>query len=283
MTSGTSIKERCRLCYTRLKDSSSLSSSHHKFWCSQQHQHRIVNIYKHRPYSYHDFIVRYLCINLPNKTLLDPYSQVICGSCADALEKLHSTFRAFEQTQKSLRSKYRKTSQIIRYQINRPIKTTKPSNVLPKRQSKRKGAPKHIDQSINHMKKATNALQLLVRLRSPHRDENEIMETTNISPNKRKDDILTESTNHKKRLKRLTKDSESSETSSNNESTVNLFKPSTSIETSGTTSNRSINSVKGNHIERIAVSLLSESINGNSEHSMETRECHSLVNSLTNL
>ncbi|CAF4555613.1 unnamed protein product, partial [Rotaria magnacalcarata] len=36
MATGTGIKDRCRLCYTRLKD---ISSSHRKLWCSQ-HNHR---------------------------------------------------------------------------------------------------------------------------------------------------------------------------------------------------------------------------------------------------
>ncbi|CAF4871931.1 unnamed protein product, partial [Rotaria sp. Silwood2] len=42
------------LCYTRLKDT---STSHHKLWCSQ-HNQRIYNIYKRRPYRYRDLIVR---------------------------------------------------------------------------------------------------------------------------------------------------------------------------------------------------------------------------------
>ncbi|CAF1567305.1 unnamed protein product, partial [Adineta steineri] len=55
MATGTGIKDRCRLCYTRLKD---ISSSHRKLWCSQ-HNHRLYNIYKRRPYRYRDLIVRY--------------------------------------------------------------------------------------------------------------------------------------------------------------------------------------------------------------------------------
>jgi hypothetical protein len=225
MATGTSIKNRCRLCYTRLKDTSSLS--HHKFCCTQ-YNNRIYNIYKYRPYRYRDLIVRYLCINLPENHTTDPYSNVICGTCATSLTKLDTAFRTFEQTQKLLRSKFRKTSQIIHYQLGKQLKSItqqekssiEEKTSIPKRQSKRKGEPKHIDQTSNHAKKLTSGgTQLIVKIHSPNHDDEESIETQNLfsSPTKRisprrkqNDDILTETTNQKKRFKRLTKDSESS-------------------------------------------------------------------------
>ncbi|CAF5094522.1 unnamed protein product, partial [Rotaria magnacalcarata] len=113
MATGTGIKDRCRLCYTRLKD---ISSSHRKLWCSQ-HNHRLYNIYKRRPYRYRDLIVRYLSIRLPENEnsinendSIDHYSHVVCGTCAASLNKLDAAFRTFQQTQKNLRLKFRKTS-----------------------------------------------------------------------------------------------------------------------------------------------------------------------------
>ena len=288
-TSGTGIKGRCRLCYTRLKDSSSSSSptttasSHQKFCCTQ-HNHRIYNIYKRRPFAYRDLIVRYLFINLPESSSVDQYSTVICGSCASSLDELDAAFRTFDETQKSLRLKFRKTSHIIRCQVNQRTAVTAPAKseqqqapsstvVPPKRQSKRKGAPKHIDQTV---KKVASAVQMIVRIRSPSRDDDDDDASIEPPPSKRpnhrrkpspaNDEILTESTNHKKRFKRGPKDSEASY------NCVNLLKPSSltdismnhraplNLSTPGSTSamnSRSANSVKGNHIERIAVSLLS--------------------------
>lgn len=218
MTTGTNIKDRCRLCYTRLKDS---TSSHQKFWSSHHHQ-PIVNIYKRRPHAYRDFIFRYLSIDLPDKAGTgDPYSPLICSTCAESLDQLHSAFRTFEQTQKALQFKYHKASKIIQYQLKRHRKTstgqrrtTSPSKdrvedktVVPKRQSKRKGAPKHIDQA----KRVNSATQLLVRVSSPADVEEE---PSSISNKRVNGDILTETTNHKKRFKRGNKVSESSVSSS---------------------------------------------------------------------
>ncbi|CAF0988616.1 unnamed protein product [Adineta steineri] len=308
MTTGTNIKDRCRLCYTRIKDTSSL---HHKIWCSQ-HNNRIYNIYKRRPFRYRDLIVRYLCINLPETNLNDHYSNVICGTCATSLTKLETAYRTFDQTQKTLQSKFRKTSQIIQYQLDKKIKISsqpklsiEQKTIEPKRLSKRKGAPKHIDQTLNNNnnKKPISSVQLIVKIQSPNHDNNnddddderedESVETTQnlfssssslprkrTSP-RRKHDILTETTNQKKKFKRSTKDSELTSITSdtlNYESynCINLLKPSTSTDTSihtlpslnlttpGSSSSsssiinsRPFNSVKGNHIERIAVSLLS--------------------------
>ena len=231
MTTGTNIKDRCRLCYTRLKD---ISSLHHKIWCSQHHN-RIYNIYKCRPFRYRDLIVRYLCINLPEDNLNDQYSNVICGGCASSLIKLDTAYQTFERTQKILQTKFRKTSQIIRYQIDKQIKQSSSSSssskltieqktIEPKRLSKRKGAPKHINQTINHHKKPTSNVQLIFKIQSPNHNEdnnnnnnNELNESQNqlstlpkrTSP-RRKHDILTETTNQKKKFKCSTKDSKSS-------------------------------------------------------------------------
>ncbi|CAF1354170.1 unnamed protein product [Rotaria sordida] len=294
MTTGTSIKDRCRLCYTRLKDISSSSPSsslHHKIWCSHYHN-RIYNIYKRRPFRYRDLIVRYLSINLPENNFNDHYSNIICGTCATSLTKLETLYRTFEQTQKILRSKFHKTSQITRYQLDKQIKNVTQQKISmeqkihePKRLSKRKGAPKHIDQTLNHNKKpTTSGVQLIVKIPSSNHD-NESIETQNLflsssssSLNKRtsprrKHDILNETTNQKKKFKSSTKDHELSNITSNNESynCINLLKSSILTDTSInnlsslnlttpgsiSSSSRSFNSVKGNHIERIAVSLLS--------------------------
>ncbi|CAF2553008.1 unnamed protein product [Rotaria sp. Silwood2] len=307
MTTGTSIKDRCRLCYTRLKDTSSL---HHKTWCSHHHN-RIYNIYKRRPFRYRDLIVRYLCINLPENNSNDHYSNVICGTCATSLTKLETSYRTFEQTQKSLRSKFRKTSQITHYQLDKQIKnitqqkiSMEQKTIEPKRLSKRKGAPKHIDQASNHNKKSSSGVQLFFKIQSPNHDDddhdnddnnnnnNESIETHNAfssssssistkrTSSRRKHDILNETTNQKKKFKRSTKDHESSnmtldtsnyesyncinllkpniatDTSMNNLCSLNLTTPG-SISSSSLTNSRPFNSVKGNHIERIAVSLLS--------------------------
>jgi hypothetical protein len=216
MTTGTSIKDRCRLCYTRLKDP---TSSNHKIWCSQ-HNNRIYNIYKRRPFRYRDLIVRYLSINLPENNPNDQYSNVICGTCATSLTKLEATYRTFDQTQKVLRSKFRKTSQIIRYQLDKQIQqklSIEQKTIEPKRLSKRKGAPKHIDQTFNYNKQATSNVQLFVRMQSPNAnddDDDESIETQNLFPptkrtsSRRKHDILTETTNQKKKFKPSTKDLE---------------------------------------------------------------------------
>ena len=129
MATGTNIKDRCRLCYTRLKDT---AYSHHKLWCSQNN-HRLYNIYKRRPYRYRDLIYRYLCIRLPENeddinenNSVDQYSHVVCGTCAASLNKLDTAYRTFQQTQKILRSKFRKTSQIVHYQIDKQTKISSP-------------------------------------------------------------------------------------------------------------------------------------------------------------
>jgi hypothetical protein len=216
MTTGTSIKDRCRLCYTRLKDTSSL---HHKIWCSQNNN-RIYSIYKRRPFRYRDLIVRYLCINLPENNPYDHYSNVICGTCATSLLKLETAYRTVEQTQKVLRSKFRKTSQITRYQLDQQIKNSSQQKISiePKRLSKRKGAPKHINQTLNYNKNPTSSVQYIVKIQSPNHDDdndesNQIQNLSSISTKRtsprRKHDILMETTNQKKRFKRSTKDSES--------------------------------------------------------------------------
>jgi hypothetical protein len=317
MATGTSIKDRCRLCYTRLKDT---SSSHHKLWCSQ-HNQRLYNIYKRRPYRYRDLIVRYLCIRLPenekninDNNSLDHYSHVVCGTCAASLNKLDSTFRTFQQTQKNLRAKFRKTSQIVHYQIknssqkllneNQSEKFKEQQVIVPKRQSKRKGAPKHIDQTTNNNpKKPTSGVQLIVKIHSPDRnddDEEEEIDTTSTSlPTKRTSPRRkpyhineVEKNNPKKKFKRLTKDDDTY-------NCINLLKPSiltdisinkkptplklTALSGSLSSNSRPFNSVKGNHIERIAVSLLSgtEALsdigNNNSNHSNGTND-HSKIN-----
>jgi hypothetical protein len=296
MATRTSIKDRCRLCYTRLKDA---SSSHHKLWCSQ-HNQRVYNIYKRRPYRYRDLIVRYLCIHLPENekninenNSLDHYSHVVCGTCAASLNKLDTTFRTFQQTQKNLRSKFRKTSQIVHYQIknssqkilneNQPQKVVEIKEqeiIIPKRQSKRKGAPKHIDQTINNTKKPTSSTQLIVKIHSPDRNNNnnnddDETDTSTSLPTKRtsprrKPYHIDESdkSNPKKKFKRITKDEDTY-------NCINLLKPSiltdisinkkptplklTALSGSLSSNSRPFNSVKGNHIERIAVSLLSVS------------------------
>jgi hypothetical protein len=307
MATGTSIKDRCRLCYTRLNDT---SSSHHKLWCSQ-HNHRVYNIYKRRPYRYRDLIVRYLCIRLPENennninenNSTDHYSHVVCGTCAASLNKLDTAFRTFQQTQKNLRSKFRKTSQIVHYQIDQQMKNSsqklinensqqklsevkEPEEkvILPKRQSKRKGAPKHIDQTINHnhnnTKKPTGGVQLIVKIHSPDRNDEEQQQSSLSLPTKRTSPrrksyqiIESDKTNPKKKFKRLTKDEETSNIESYN--CINLLKPSiltdisinknstplklTTLSGSLPSNSRPFNSVKGNHIERIAVSLLSVS------------------------
>jgi hypothetical protein len=215
MTTGTSIKDRCRLCFTRLKDTSSL---HHKIWCTQ-HNNRIYNIYKRRPFRYRDLIVRYLSINLPENNPNDHYSNVICGTCATSLTKLETAYRTFEQTQKNLRLKFRKSSQIVRYQLDKQIKNSSSQQKIiePKRLSKRKGAPKHINQTLNHNKKLTNNSQLIVKIQSINNnndDESSIDSSISIPIKRtnlrRKQQILTETTNQKKRFKRSTKDPESS-------------------------------------------------------------------------
>jgi len=212
MTTGTSIKDRCRLCYTRLKDTSSLQ---HKISCSQ-HNNRIYNIYKRRPFRYRDLIVRYLCINLPENNPNDHYSNVICGTCATSLTKLETSYRTYEQTQKNLRSKFRKTSQIVRYQLDKQIKNSSQQKIIePKRLSKRKGAPKHINQTLNHNKKLTSNAQLIFKIQSMNNDDESSIESSLSTPTKRtssrqKQEILTETTNQKKRFKRSTKDPESS-------------------------------------------------------------------------
>jgi hypothetical protein len=295
MATGTNIKDRCRLCYTRLKDT---STSHHKLWCSQ-HNHRIYNIYKRRPYRYRDLIVRYLCIRLPeNENIIhenNHYSHVVCGTCAASLNKLDTAFRTFQQTQKNLRSKFRKTSHIVHYQLNRQIiknsldklnqqeksSEIKEKIIIPKRQSKRKGAPKHIDQTINNSTKKSigGGVQLIVKIHSPEHHDNEDDEeeeqepqtTKRTSPRRKSSYQITESiekTNPKKKFKRLIKDQ-------NNDSynCINLLKSTTltdipihnnpiplnltTVSNSLSSNSRPINSVKGNHIERIAVSLLS--------------------------
>ncbi|CAF0936329.1 unnamed protein product [Adineta steineri] len=302
MTTGTNIKDRCRLCYTHLKDTSSL---HHKLWCSQ-HNHRIYNIYKRRPFRYRDLIVRHLCIRLPENenSSIDHYSHVVCGTCAASLTKLDTAFRTFQQTQKILRSKFRKTSHIVHYQLNRQIKSSsdkllnenkqeikqqqqqqQEKDIIPKRQSKRKGAPKHIDQTINNnIKKPTSSVQLIVKIHSPDRNDNEDKQDDEQAEEIQTSSSLTkrtsprrksyhtnepEKTNPKKKFKNLIKDQNISTNDSYN--CINLLKSNVltdipihnstplnlkTITNSLSSNSRSLNSVKGNHIERIA-SLLS--------------------------
>jgi hypothetical protein len=256
MTTGTSIKDRCRLCYTRLKD---ISLLHNKIWTSPQNN-RIYNIYKRRPFRYRDLIVRYLCINLPENNPNDHYSNVICGTCATSLTELETAYRTYEQTQKSLRSKFRKTSHIVRYQLDQQLKNSSQQKPIePKRLSKRKGAPKHINQTFK--KPASNA-QLIFKIPSTHNDDESSIESSESMPMKRTNSKQKNETNQKKKFK-----------SSNNDC-INLLKPSSltdisitnlpsvNLPTPGSSSHNSrpYNSVKGNHIERIAVSLLSVSM-----------------------
>lgn len=308
MATGTSIKDRCRLCYTRLKD---ISLSHHKLWCSQ-HNHRVYNIYKRRPYRYRDLIVRYLCIHLPENenNSDDHYSHVVCGTCATSLDKLDTTFRTFQKTQKILRGKFRKTSHIVHYQLDKQIKNSsqklnqeklseikeQQEIIIPKRQSKRKGAPKHIDQALNHhhhqnssnTKKPTG---LIVKIHSPeHNDEDEeevdddddeedeeqqkSLPTKRTSPRRKtfqtNNSEKNNNNNPKKKFKGLTKDDDNDPYNC-----INLLKSSiltdisinknssphklTTSSGSISSNSRPFNSVKGNHIERIAVSLRSVS------------------------
>ena len=314
MATRSTIKDRCRLCYTRLKDT---SSSHHKLWFAQ-HNHRIHNIYKRRPYRYRDLIVRYLCIRLPDDEVhvnatnsLDQYSHVVCSTCAASLNKLDAAFRTFQQTQKVLRSKFRKTSQIVHYHLDRQ-RTSKCTNVdqrtasvalakgdveekeviVPKRQSKRKGAPKHINQTVNSQTNKASG-QLLVKIpptKSEQNETNEQSATASLAPSsdsikrtspRRKPLKITDGDDMhpKKKFKPIAKAHEAS--SHDAYSCINLLKPSIlsdipistnltplnltgapgslSSSSSSSSHSRLFNSVKGNHIERIAVSLLSVS------------------------
>ena len=288
MATGTNIKDRCRRCYTRLKDSSSF---HHKFWYSQSNQ-RVYNIYKRRPYRYRDLIVRYLYIHLPDNegNSLDQYSHAVCSTCAASLNKLESTVRAFQQVQKLLRSKFRKTSQIVHYQLEKRMKQSVHNEnqqeklnhaIQPKRQSKRKGAPKHIDQTMNNNKKPTASVQLIVKI--PSFEQEELDETSMSNKRtslRRKTCSINEidEKNPKKKFKRLTKDDDYNDDDDDDDeeaayNCLNLVKPSilTDISTnknstplklptisgSSTSNSRTLSSVKGNHIERIADSLRS--------------------------
>jgi hypothetical protein len=309
MTMTTSVKDRCRLCYTRLRDA---SFSHHKSWCSRD-THRIYNIYQRRPHRYRDLIVRYLYIQLPdNETItndingIDPYSRLLCGTCATSLNKLDQAYRTFHQTQKVLRSKFRKTSHIVQYQLDKQRLNSMNKSVngnvsqtsttidhnkeqdeklsVPKRQSKRKGEPKHIDQTGNcSTKKSTgNGTQLIVKVPPVTLNKNEQQEITssltNTRTSPRRKGLLSnnefERINAKKKFKRLTTEYDTANHDSSN--CINLLKPSiltdlpiispsfplnlTTLSSSFSSSNnRSLNSMKGNHIERIAVSLLSVS------------------------
>ena len=275
MTTGTSIKDRCRLCYIRLKDNP--SSLHH----SSPQQNRIYNIYQRRPFRYRDLIVRYLSIDLPENHFQDPYSSIICGACATSLTELETVYRTFEQTQKTLRSKHRKTAQIVRYQLDQRMKTSSVrKSSEPKRLSKRKGAPKHINQTWNQQSKTTSNAQLIFKIPSIQTDDKSLNVSRKQNHSKRVNDILTETTNQKKKFKRSIKDSDSSvnepskidayncinllqpsiltSISSTNLPSVNLITPGSTITTtsSSTINSRPFNSVKGNHIERIAASLL---------------------------
>lgn len=244
MATGTvTIKDRCRLCYTRLKDP---NSTHHKFWCSREN-HRIYNIYHRRPIRYRDLIVRYLCIQLPEHDQSDQYSRLLCGTCATALNKLDQAYRTFQQTQRVLRSKYRKTSHIVHYQLDQQrLKhlsnsgTTRESEEkvsLPKRQSKRKGEPKHIDQTVNSTRK------------------NSLNNGTPLS-------ILDEKREHSRGKTILDENPKKKFKSEEIPTCINLLKSTMPIEISNTKNVLPLNnkigkSTKGNHIERIAVSLLS--------------------------
>lgn len=212
MTTGTSIKDRCRLCYTRLKDTSSL----HQRICSSQQANRIFNIYKRRPFRYRDLIVRYLSISLPENNPNDPYSTLICGTCATSLTDLEAAYRSYEETQKNLRSKFRKTSQIVRYQLEKQLSKVTASaekSLEPKRLSKRKGAPKHINQTLNHQKKSTNNGQLFLKLLNNHHHEDESSLdslSTKRTSSKSRNEMSSETTNQKKRFKTSKKDLDSS-------------------------------------------------------------------------
>ncbi|CAF0734620.1 unnamed protein product [Didymodactylos carnosus] len=140
MSTISNIKDRCRLCYTLLKD-----TFHYKL-CT----HHFYNIYTLRDLiptasspllptfsSYHplhhwhsstnplsckiryrDLIVQYLCIQLPDDIENDQYSHIICYSCSDLLNKLYLTYQTFSTTQKLLCCKYRKTLQIVNQQLH---------------------------------------------------------------------------------------------------------------------------------------------------------------------
>lgn len=206
MTTGTSIKDRCRLCYTRLKDTSSLL--HH----TSPQQNRIYNIYKRRPFRYRDLIVRYLCIHLPENNPNDQYSNIICGTCATSLTELETVYRTYEQTQKNLRSKYRKTSHIVRYQLDQQQmkNSSMQKSSEPKRLSKRKGAPKHINQAWNHQPKTMSNAQLIFKIPSSQNDEESSTSVSKQTNTRRENEILTETTNQKKKFKRSSKETDSS-------------------------------------------------------------------------
>lgn len=286
MTTTTNIKDRCRLCYTLLRDSSLL---HHKVWCAKDH-HRIYNIYQRRPHRYRDLIVRYLCIHLPeneNSPSTDQYSRVVCGKCANSLDKLDQAFRTIHQTRKSLRTKFRKTSQIVHYQLDRQrlnsnstqissnhrssIETSKVDDIdrinPPKRASKRKGEPKHIDQTINNNLKtnAVNALQLIVKLPEETNESPKDRSTSNLRTSPRRKTFQQNNTNEieveKKKFKPTNDEQKPNKIVNFLKSNVLTDIPvnNQSATLQNLSSNRTVNSAKGNHIERIAISLLSVS------------------------
>jgi hypothetical protein len=161
--------------------------------------------------------------------------------------------------------------------------------IIPQRQSKRKGAPKHIDQTNNNnTKKPTGGVKLIVKIHSPNRHDDDeddeeqqqqqemqtsvSLPTKRISPRRKSYHITEpEKTNPKKKFKRLIKDQNTSNSDSydcnnllkssiltdipihNNPTPLNL----TTVSNSLSLNSRPFNSVKGNNIERIAVSLLS--------------------------
>lgn len=269
---------------------------HHKIWCSRDH-HRYYNIYQRRPHRYRDLIVRYLCIHLPeneNSMLTDQYSRVLCGNCASSLDKLDQAFQSFQRTKKLLRSKFRKTSQIVHYQLDQQrlnllsgknsnqssmvesVKEEPDKQLPPKRQSKRKGEPKHIDQTTNHTLKTnkSNALQLLVKVPSSKDDEQKESSSMNLRTSPRRKNFspfnaIETNSNGKKKFKGSNNEHETSKCTNllkssiltdipvNNHSYSLHFSPLSNVASSS--NNRSVNSMKGNHIERIAISLLSVS------------------------
>ncbi|CAF1562627.1 unnamed protein product, partial [Adineta ricciae] len=59
---------------------------------------------------------------------IDHYSHVVCGTCAASLNKLDAAFRTFQQTQNNLRLKFRKTTHIIHYQLEKQIQKSMKEN-----------------------------------------------------------------------------------------------------------------------------------------------------------
>ena len=104
------------------------------------------------------------------------------------------------------------------------------TSVEPKRLSKRKGAPKHIIPTLNHQKRPTSSVQLIVKFPSADHDDDDgddnddeemeeedgarksgpsqYLSSTKRISSRRKPEIIMENSNQKKKFKQSTKDSE---------------------------------------------------------------------------